>query len=196
MTTIEGSNPLADLAARIVAEHEACKDAVKRGAEHVMRAGDLLIEAKALLQHGQWLPWLAKHCAFSDRTAQLYMRLAKRRPEIEANPQRVADLSLRGAVAMLAPDEADKALAGGREIVDRVREVAARLGDAVEITMRDLHEFAAAFNALSRNERDALLAKLDPQDVSLIRRCWRRWLAFDDEVIHEARTETMMRALY
>jgi hypothetical protein len=34
-----------------------------------MTAGDLLIEAKALVPHGQWLPWLAEHCEMAERTA-------------------------------------------------------------------------------------------------------------------------------
>jgi hypothetical protein len=52
------SNSLTDLAARIRAEHEATAASLKRGAEHAMAAGKLLIEAKAQLKHGEWLPWL------------------------------------------------------------------------------------------------------------------------------------------
>src|SRR6266849_265246 len=95
---------LADLAERIKVEHNAYVAAVKKSAEHAMAAGDALIEAKAQLKHGEWLPWLKGHCEISERTAQVYMRLARNRSEIEANPQRVADLSLRGAASLLAPD--------------------------------------------------------------------------------------------
>jgi hypothetical protein len=103
-----GSNSLAKLAARIRAEHEASGSALKRGAAHAMNAGDLLIEAKAQLKHGQWLPWLEGNCAISERTAQLYMRMAKARSKIEGvNPQHVADLSLRGAMAVIAPPTPD-----------------------------------------------------------------------------------------
>jgi Protein of unknown function (DUF3102) len=76
---------------------------LKRGLEHAMAAGALLIEAKALLKHGQWLPWLRDHCAMSDRTARLYTRLAKNRAQIEGQIGNVADLSVRGAVALIAP---------------------------------------------------------------------------------------------
>jgi hypothetical protein len=66
-----------------------------------MAAADMLIEAKALLKL-EWLPWLRDHCAISERTAQLYMRCAKNRAEIEkANAQSVADLSLKEAAAIL-----------------------------------------------------------------------------------------------
>src|SRR5437660_94580 len=90
-----GSNSLAELAARIRAEHEATADSLKRSVEHAMAAGDLLLEAKAQLKHGQWLPWLSEHCAMSERTAQLYMQIAKNREAIEAKyATGIADLNL------------------------------------------------------------------------------------------------------
>ena len=90
------SNSLTDLAARIRIEHEATAAALQRRVMHAMAAGDLLIEAKAQLKHGQWLPWLAKHCVISERTAQLYVKLAKKRTTIEKEQIRndVADLTL------------------------------------------------------------------------------------------------------
>ena len=101
-TKIEGSNSLADLAARIVAEHQAVSTALKDSVQHAITAGALLLEAKEQLKHGQWLPWLRDHCTISERTAQLYMRCAKNREAIEANTQCVADLTLNEAAAMLA----------------------------------------------------------------------------------------------
>jgi hypothetical protein len=101
------SSRLADLAARIKVEHAACVAAVKKSAEHAMAAGDALTEAKAQLKHGEWLPWLKSHCEISERTAQVYMRLARKRAEIETNPQHAADLSLRAAEAWLAPPDGD-----------------------------------------------------------------------------------------
>jgi len=96
-----GSNSLPELAARIRAEHRATATALQSSVEHAMTAGDLLLEAKALVKHGEWLPWLAAHCEISERTAQLYMRCAKNRKAIEANTQPIADLSLNEAAALL-----------------------------------------------------------------------------------------------
>jgi hypothetical protein len=96
------SNSLTDLAARIRAEHEATGTALKSSVEHAMMAGDLLIEAKSRLKHGQWMPWLTKHCAMSDRTAQLYVKIAKNRTTIETNIRNaVADLTLGQAAALM-----------------------------------------------------------------------------------------------
>jgi Protein of unknown function (DUF3102) len=95
------SNSLCDLAARIRSEHEACGQALKASVEHAMSAGDLLIEAKAQLQHGQWLPWLKDNCGLSPRMAQNYMRLADHRAEIEAKCETVAHLTIRQALTLL-----------------------------------------------------------------------------------------------
>ena len=83
MDDLARSNSLNDLAGRIRAEHVATSAALKSSIKHAMAAGDLLIEAKAQLQHGQWLPWLAEHCEISERAAQLYMRAARNREAIE-----------------------------------------------------------------------------------------------------------------
>src|SRR5271165_5330168 len=101
-TPLAGDNSLPDLAARIRAEHEAVSVALKESVRHAIAAGELLIEAKRKLGHGQWLPWLRDHCTISERTAQLYMRVAKNRAEIE-NQMRsgVADLSLNEVAALL-----------------------------------------------------------------------------------------------
>jgi hypothetical protein len=93
---------LTDLAHRIRAEHEATAASLKRGAEHAMAAGQLLIAAKKQLKHGAWLPWLRDHCAMPERTARLYMRLSSNRELIESEIGNVADFSVRGAIAIIS----------------------------------------------------------------------------------------------
>jgi hypothetical protein len=102
ITDIEASNSLTDLAARIVAEHRAVSTALKDSVRHAITAGELLIDAKNQVPHGQWLPWLRDHCTISERTAQLYMRCARNRSAIEDQIRNsVADLSLNEAAAVL-----------------------------------------------------------------------------------------------
>jgi hypothetical protein len=97
------SDSLDDLAAGIKAEHEETTGALKSALDHAINAGELLIEAKSQLKHGQWLPWLRDHCAMPERTAQFYIHLARHRLELEgSNPQRIADLTLMDAQRMLA----------------------------------------------------------------------------------------------
>ncbi len=97
-----GDNSLPDLAARIRAEHQAVSAALKESVRHAIAAGELLIEAKGQLGHGRWLPWLQDHCTISERTAQLYMRVAKNRTEVEDQMRNgVADLTLNEVTALL-----------------------------------------------------------------------------------------------
>jgi hypothetical protein len=95
------SNSLAELAECIRATHEVVRQALKMGVENAMATGDLLIEAKAQIDHGDWTPWLREHCKMSERTARLYMRLAKNREVIEAHVD-AASLTLNAAARLLA----------------------------------------------------------------------------------------------
>ena len=97
----EAVRSLADLAARIKAEHEATGLAVKRGLEHSIAAGNLLIEAKKQLAHGAWLPWLRDCCQVPERTARHYMRLARHGPEL-SKIGNVADFTVSQAAALTA----------------------------------------------------------------------------------------------
>jgi len=55
----------------------------KTALQKALRYGELLHLAKALLKHGEWLPWLKKHVRFSQPAAWHYMQLWKRRHEPE-----------------------------------------------------------------------------------------------------------------
>lgn len=97
------------IAKTVNAEHAAIEAALRDSLAKAVKAGELLLEAKSLVRHGDWLPWLAEHCAFSERTAQNYMRISERYPEL-AKSATVADLTYRGAIALLA--EPKQVLAG------------------------------------------------------------------------------------
>jgi hypothetical protein len=134
------SNSLADLAARIKAEHKASSESLRDSVAHATACGKLLIEAKAQLGHGQWLPWLRTHCGMSARTAQIYMQLAK----LDPNAQRVADLPLRRAVLHLRR-------------LDRREQVAARREQArVQWAEKQRHD------AIKNAALDAVYDQLDP----------------------------------
>lgn len=98
-----GPSTLAELAPMINYEHSLCAHALERGLEHAIRAGLLLLQAKEFCGHGRWLQWLDDNFEGSARTANAYMRVA-------SNPQRVADLSFRGALRMLGGEAAEAAL--------------------------------------------------------------------------------------
>ena len=69
------------------------------GFQHAITAGRLLLQAKAMVQHGGWLRWLEAHCLIKLRTAQAYMQLAKLYGTLdEEHAQRVAHSSFRQAL--------------------------------------------------------------------------------------------------
>lgn len=64
----------------------------------ILEIGRRLIEAKSMLNHGEWLPWLEEKVEFSEATAQRFMRLARE----YSNPSPVTDLGASKALILLA----------------------------------------------------------------------------------------------
>ena len=90
-------------------------DAKRAGGEAILTIGQGLIEAKGLLPHGEWLPWLTERVEFSERSAQNFMRLARE----YANPQTLADLGASKALALLAlPAEEREEFISAVHVVD------------------------------------------------------------------------------
>ena len=77
------SNRLPILAAEINAEHLAAHEAAESALEHAAQCGRLLLEAKGLLPHGEWLPWLRANTKVVARQSQKYMRLAENWEAVE-----------------------------------------------------------------------------------------------------------------
>ena len=72
-------------------------------AQNIVEIGKRLIEAKGMLQHGQWQPWLEHNAQFSYRTAARFMQVAER----FANVSALAGLEASKVYALLdvAPDQ-------------------------------------------------------------------------------------------
>jgi hypothetical protein len=94
------------LAAQINAEHDAAERTARKAIDHARAAGEKLLLAKAQVEHGQWLPWLAGNCpAIAERTARAYMRLARNWAQLNLKSATVADLTINDALKLLnAPD--------------------------------------------------------------------------------------------
>ena len=85
----EGPKDLTALAAAINHEHEEAMASLCKGAAAALRAGELLLAAKAQVGHGKWLAWRKQHCRVAETTAQGYMRLAR---YCRAHPEKAAVL--------------------------------------------------------------------------------------------------------
>lgn len=96
--------------------------------------GRRLTEAKELLSHGEWLPWLERETEFSERSAQRYMRIFEEYGAAqlglfgpETNATTLSDLPISKALALLSVPESD-------------REAFAEEVDAEHISVRELEE--------------------------------------------------------
>lgn len=67
--------------------------------QNIIEIGRCLIEAKAQLDHGQWMDWLAEKAEISHTQAKRFMQLAR---EYSANGAPVHHLTYRKALALLA----------------------------------------------------------------------------------------------
>ena len=99
-----GHNRLFALADDIRTLHRAIRRNAEQIARDALEAGRCLIEAKELLQHGQWETWLRDHVAIAPRTARAYMRLARSGLEIGT----LADLGLAAATRLISSDSEDQ----------------------------------------------------------------------------------------
>jgi hypothetical protein len=115
---------------------------VQRGIE----CGVMLKEVRDNIKFGDWEDWLAKHCPeISERTARVYLRLAKNSDKLETlaaeNGSTAADLSMRGALRLLATQktEEEKAKAKAeREAKAKAKEAEAKLAAVVGANLTDV----------------------------------------------------------
>ena len=167
---------LPTLAVEINREHAACEGAFSESLEHARKAGDLLIEAKAQVEHGDWLPWLEANCDFAPRTAQVYMQIARNWAEL-ANTQGLALLGVQRAAAMLgAPRPTDSLPEAPTE--GEVIEYCSKLWPQFEPVLRTIGE-----GQTSVSDDDASLSWFEQQ-----RRHYERMAARmrEEEEVHQA----------
>ena len=127
-------------------------DAKRAGGEAILTIGRCLIEAKDMLSHGEWLPWLTEKVEFSPRTAQNFMRLARE----WSNTQTLADLGASKALALLAlPPEERETFLEEHNVVDMS---ARQLDQAIKERdeARAAAEHAAAEQRAAEQARDKM----------------------------------------
>jgi hypothetical protein len=104
----EWCDPLLDkLAERIIKELGHAEKAARLTFKHILNAGETLSEVKEKIGHGNWMNFLRDKCrGLSDRSARLYIQLAKNRSLFEDENGHIADFTVRSAVKLLQqPDE-------------------------------------------------------------------------------------------
>lgn len=178
----------------------------------ILGIGQRLIEAKAMLPHGEWLPWLNEQIDISERTAQKFMRLARE----WTNPNTLADLGASKALMLLAlPEQERDQFIEEHNVIDmsarelekavkerdealRTAEEAKAAAEAAEhsrakmesdmAVLKELHQAAQDSEAMSREELEKLKAELKalqekPVDVAV--------MEVDQDALDAARREAV-----
>ena len=119
----------------------------------VIEIGKRLIEAKAQLKHGEWLPWLSEKVEFSETSAQRFMQLARE----YGNTSLVGDLGTSKALVLLALSASEREnFASEKHVVNGEEKSVA------EMSKRELEE-AIRQRKLAELERDKVQRELDEQ---------------------------------
>ena len=126
--------------------------------------GRRLVEAKELLNHGEWLPWLKRETDFSERSAQNYMKVFNSYSAAqlglfgpETNTQAFADLPISKALALLSVPESERedfAAEVGAETIS-VRELEARVRERTDELRAAKEEAEAAARGAVAELKDA-----------------------------------------
>ncbi|MFZ3326311.1 MAG: DUF3102 domain-containing protein [Methylocella sp.] len=106
----------------------------KHASESILEIGFRLIEAKALVEHGKWLPWLKSNFNWSDDTALNYMRIYELSKNRNFRDLDLPDNLVKSSLYLLAgPKTPPKALA----------EVAARIKAGLNPTVTEVKHIVA-----------------------------------------------------
>ena len=123
------------------------------GGQAVIEIGKRLMEAKAQLKHGEWLPWLSEKVEFSETSAQNFMRVARE----YGNTQLVGDLGVSKALALLAlPASERENFASEKHVVNGEEKSVA------EMSKRELEE-AVRQQKIAEAERNEARRALEAQ---------------------------------
>lgn len=133
----------------------------RQAGSSIIEIGKRLNEAKAQLSHGEWLPWLREKVDISERSAQVFMRLAREYSE----SAEIADLGASKALALLAlPVSEREDFAAEKHTVNGVEKTVAEMtGKELKeaIRQRDEARRAAEEAEANRAVAEAARAKME-----------------------------------
>lgn len=113
--------------------------------EAILEIGNRLIEAQAMLSHGEWLTWLTEQVEFSPRTAQRFMRLSRE----WSNATALSHLGATKALALLAlpPDEREQFMAEPHQVDGQEKNVIDMSARQLEQAIKERDEARKAAEA-------------------------------------------------
>lgn len=106
-----------DLAREINTEHGHVEAYKRNTIQHAIRCGELLLEMKRRVGHGNWLAWVHEHFEASERTARNYMEIAKSAAVADLKE----DTTMRSALRALASPPQSNARIPSAEVAQAPR---------------------------------------------------------------------------
>jgi len=145
--------------------------AKRTGGEAILTIGKGLIEAKAQLPHGEWLPWLKTRVGFPEKAAQRFMLLARK----YSDPTALSDLGATKALMLLAlpDDERDEFISGPHLVDGEEKTVIDMTSRELEQAIRERDEARQAAESAQADARSAeeSRAKMEADMVLLREQC-------------------------
>lgn len=161
----------------------------------ILGIGQRLIEVKARLPHGEWLPWLEDRVEFSERTARNFMRLARE----WTNRQALADLGAAKALLLLALPAEER-----NQFMEEIHMVKGEEKAVIDMTTRELEKAIRERDAARKTAEQAQadvkvteesLAKIT-EDLKLFRESLERATSEKEQAVaRSASLETELAAL-
>lgn len=168
----EGQDGQLDAVRDIETVTNELRDEQRKGGEAIIAIGQRLIEAKSLLEHGEWLNWLNEKAGYSERMAQNFMRVSRE----YSNPQLVADLGVRKALSLLALPSSERE--------DFVAEK-----NVIDMTSRELER---AIRERDEARRAAEQAQADARAAAGARAAMEESLKEANELLNRSRTDVQL----
>ena len=148
--------------------HQELQELATGALDRAIRLGELLFSAKRCVPHGQWLPWLTRNVAFSERTARNYMRIFENRATLKS--ANVADLAeayqmlvhqsqpaVETSAAPMTKEEAERAHKAVGRLIDELTDLALKQYELQRMYPQLLNDFpqaAAGFELLAKSRTE------------------------------------------
>ena len=152
-------------------------DAKRTGGEAILTIGRCLIEAKDMLPHGEWLPWLNERVELSERAAQRFMRLARE----WSNPTALSDLGATKALTLLALPVEDR-----EQFMAETHQVDGQEKNVIDMSARQLEQ---AIRERDEARKAAEAAKADASAAEQARAKMEADMAATKNLLESARAE-------
>ena len=138
---------------------EKIKSLVSDTATNIIKIGEHLIKVKELLDHGQFGLWIERELAWSESTAQRFMRVASQFKSVTVTDLKISSKALYLLASPSTPDEVRS------EFIDKARDheeiTHKAVKDSIENKKLREHQASQTRRSIKQKERISFLRNLE-----------------------------------